>query len=121
MTFAIIKHKGDPNKALTHQGIEVTRQEAIYVDQMQAMIPCARYDTHFVYVNPDNSHGQPAHLCTCGGMAQIRNRKLFVCMIHEQYGEHTTSFINKKDIDKLSGRVIHIDENNNKVTVKDRK
>lgn len=109
-------------EALTEKGIKVERQDVIFVPEWGAMVKTADYYEHFVYENPDRAEGAPAHLCTCGGLAMVRGGNangLFVCMIHEQMGDHSTTFYNVKDIDKVAGKVISLD--GKRVRIKDRK
>lgn len=123
MSFAIIGHKGTPNEALTEKGIKVTRQETLYVEEWQAFVKCADYDNHFLYRNPDEITPGPAYLCTCGGPAMVRGNSpkgLFVCMMVEQFGEHSTTFYNVKDIDKMQGKFLSIGDNK-RVKIRDRK
>lgn len=100
----IIKHKGEPTKAVTDQGQTVHRQPSLYADEY-GIIPCTPYGEHFIYLNPDKRAGTPSFLCTCGSIAVIANvyedkKRAFVCMHHATYGFHQTSMVNKKDFEQ---------------------
>lgn len=105
--FDIIHHRGQVTKATTLQGVVVERQERLFIVEWGAFVPCAPYDDHFVYENPDTSVGSPSYMCTCGSVAVVinpeRNERLFVCLFHATYGSHTTSHVNLKDFGKSAG------------------
>lgn len=122
MSFEIIHHRGMVREATLLDGTKVYRQEEIFVPEWNAAVKCAPYLEHFIYENPVKLVGSPAHVCTCGSTAMVRGghaKGLFVCMQHEQFGNHTTSFLNLKDIDKVAGKLLSVD--GNKVTIRDRK
>jgi hypothetical protein len=110
----LITHKGRVDKAtqeLPSGPVTVERVEKIPIDLAQliggttpipAMVPCAPYDEHFVYENPDMREGQPSFLCTCGSPAVIVNHfspteRMFVCLLHADTGFHQTSLINSNE------------------------
>ena len=104
MTFEIIKHRGRVNKArLPESATIVQRQERIFVEEWGQFVPCAPYDEHFIYENPDKTPGKSSFMCTCGAAAIVVSPfkvYLFVCLNHATYGFHTTSQENKKDFDQ---------------------
>lgn len=111
MTFNINKNVGTPKKAETLKGKNITRQESLFVEEYGALIPCAPYDDHFVYENPDKSAGSPAYMCTCGAIAVIPsvNPRMFVCLFHAQHGQHQTSLVNKDTFkEKFAGETLEI-------------
>jgi hypothetical protein len=112
-TFSIIHHKGRVNKATTLHGVVVERQEMLFVEEWAAFVPCAPYDEHFVYENPDKSVGASSYMCTCGSAAVVVNPerdggRLFVCLFHQTYGSHTTSHVNRKDFESVAGETLDI-------------
>ena len=110
MAFEIIKHAGDPKKATLPNGTVVRREEELFVPEWGVFVPCAPYDNHFVYHNP--TPGQSAYMCTCGSVAVITppdgRNGMFVCLFDATYGNHQTTYINKKDFDKVAGRTLEI-------------
>lgn len=99
---SIIKHKGDPNTAITLDGYKVTRQETIFIPEMMEMMKCAPYDNHFIYEDPSHKPGRWAFMCTCGGPAvyvgasayrsqgsPTKSGHLLVCYYHLATGKHT--------------------------------
>ena len=102
--MTVIKHRGDPKKAITKQNVTVKRQEAIFTPEY-GVVKCTPYSEHFVYENPDHTPGSSSFLCTCGSVAVIANpyedrQRLFVCLNHATYGFHATSQVNKKDFEQ---------------------
>ncbi len=112
-TFSIIHHRGRVDKATTLHGETVERQEQLLVPEWSRFVPCAPYDEHFVYENPDEAEGSSAYMCTCGSPAVVANpehepRASFVCLFHATYGSHTTSHVNLKDFEKTAGETLDI-------------
>jgi len=74
-TFAIIKHYNSPNEAVTMDGHKVTREEKVWVDEMNGFIRCAPDDLHFVYLDPaarnPKNIGRWFASCTCGSFAVL--------------------------------------------------
>lgn len=105
----IIRHRGEPNKA-EFMGQTVTRQERILITEWMAFVAVTHYDDHFIFevpmINGQEMPG-PAHMCTCGSPAVVKDHeavtRLFVCQIYETYGSHQTSFVDKKDFKKTAG------------------
>lgn len=109
MTFNIIKHKGDPKKAMLPNGAVVHREKKIFIPEWEAFVNCAPYSNHFVYENP--IPGQSAYMCTCGSPAVITppgSKGMMVCLFHATYGFHTTSVVNKKDFPKMAGETVEV-------------
>lgn len=104
MTFNIIKHRGDPQRAaLPKHNVIVKRRERLFVEEWGRLITCAPYDNHFIYTNPDHSRGQSSFMCTCGSPAVVATpfgARLFICLNHATYGFHSTSQVNKDDFGK---------------------
>lgn len=76
-----------------------------------AFVPCAPYEEHFVYLNPDTSEGSSSYMCTCGSAAVVvppGPAGMFVCLFHATYGSHTTSHVNLKDFEKSAGEKVEI-------------
>jgi len=73
MTFEIIHHRGQVQKAQTAQGKIVEREEYLFVPEWGQFIQCAPYEEQFVYQDPDNTIGGSAFLCTCGSAAVVIN------------------------------------------------
>ena len=121
MTFNIIHHKGMVKQAVLENGAIVTREEELFIPEWGAFVKCASYEEHFIFENPDKNEGAPAYVCTCGGVAMVRgagSAGLFVCMIHENYGNHSTSYYNLKDIDKVAGKTIEVSDSGGKGKIK---
>ena len=101
MTYNIIQHKGAPQRARTHKGKVITRQEYFWT-QEYGMTKATDYDDHFIYENSEI--GQSSFLCTCGSPAVIANiygpDKMFVCLNHATFGFHQTSQVNKADYER---------------------
>lgn len=112
----VVRHLGDPNKAITAQGDTVHRQDSIFVDEIGQMIECVPYDNHFIYKNPavtERGDKGPVYLCTCGAVAGLIDDKeapeeiqgKFVCQFDMQTGfngEHQTSQVNLADFAKAT-------------------
>lgn len=112
-TFGIVHHRGRVNRATTLHGDIVERQEQIFIEEWGGFVPCAPYDEHFVYENPDQTPGASSFMCTCGSAAVVVNPergagRLFVCLFHQTYGSHTTSHVNLKDFEKTAGETLKI-------------
>lgn len=113
MSFNIIHHKGRVTQATTLHGVVVERQEQLFVPEWARFVPCAPYEEHFVYENPDQAVGSSSYMCTCGSAAVVANperegRAMFVCLFHATYGNHTTSHVNLKDFEKSAGETLEI-------------
>ena len=111
MTYNIIHHRGTVKQAVLENGEIVKRYDELFIPEWGAFVKCASYEEHFIFENPDKKEGSPAYVCTCGGVAMVRgggSDGLFVCMIHENLGDHSTSFYNVKDIDKIAGKTIEV-------------
>ena len=93
-TITIIRHRGEPKKATTLNGIEVSREDMLFVfaESFNRFFPVAQYDDHFIYDNPTKL--QPSFMCTCGAPAVLvppnEPSSQFFCMHHYEYGQHTT-------------------------------
>jgi hypothetical protein len=103
--FAIINHKGTPQSFFDKRTANTeTRQDKIFIQEWGEMVSTTPYDDHFIYENPDKSHGSPSFMCTCGAMAVVvppfGPNRTFVCHHHATFGFHTTSMVNKKDIEQ---------------------
>lgn len=104
MTYNIISRAGKVTKFFDERtGKTIERQDQIFVPEWSQMVPTAPYDEHFIYENPDKAKGSPSYMCTCGAMAVVvppfgPNRQ-FICHHHATFGFHTTSMVNKKDIE----------------------
>lgn len=109
MSYNIVHHIGEVKKVTLANGTVVNRPDAIFVPEYGAMIPCAPYDNHFIYENPDTSEGSSAYVCTCGNPAVIAPPGLlgmFVCLFDLNtglLGHHATSLYNLKDWEKVRG------------------
>lgn len=92
--ISIIRHRGEPQKATTLNGVEVTREQKLFVlaDSYNKFFVATQYDDHFLYDNP--ALQQPSFMCTCGAPAVLippnTLESQFYCMHHYQYGIHTT-------------------------------
>lgn len=111
MTFEIIQHAGIPQKATLPDGTVVHREEQLFVPEWGAFVNCAPYDNQFVFENPDKQVGQSSYLCTCGSVAVVTPpgpEGMFVCLFDATYGNHQTTYVNKKDFDRVAGKTIEI-------------
>ncbi len=94
MVFSIIRHRGEPQKATTLNGVDVTREQKLFVlaDSYNKFFLATQYDDHFLYDNPTPK--QPSFMCTCGAPAVLippnTSESQFYCMHHYQYGVHAT-------------------------------
>lgn len=111
--FSIIHHRGEPQEATTLKGQKIFRQDHLFVVEWGQFVPCAPYDDHFVYENPDTDEGTSAYMCTCGSAAVIANPeeggRMFVCLFHATHGSHTTSHVNLKDFPGVAGETIKVE------------
>lgn len=109
----VIHHFGDPKQATTLKGKQIKRQEQLFVPEWNALVPCAPYDDHFIYENPDHNRGSSSYMCTCGSPAVVinpeREKRMFVCLFHATYGSHTTSYVNLKDWPGIAGQEIDVE------------
>ena len=106
---AFIRHYGEPKKATTLHGVAVTRQDKLFVVEWGALVPCAPYDTHFLYYTSEQ--GSSAYVCTCGSPAVVikpedPTARMFVCLAHAQTGGHMTSYVDIKDFPNVAGETI---------------
>lgn len=109
--FSIIHQRGEPQEATTLHGQHVERQEYLWVPEWGQLVRCAPYDNHFVYATSQPE--QSAYMCTCGSPAVVTlddKARLFVCLFHATYGAHQTSFVNKKDFEKVAGETLEIEK-----------
>lgn len=107
MTYNIIQHKGQPKKATTLKNVTVNRAESLFIQEWGTFIKCAPYDDHFIYESKEP--GQSAYMCTCGAVAVVvppGPQGMFVCYHHATYGFHTTSMVNKKDIERGNVKIM---------------
>jgi len=100
LSFQIIRHKGELNKATTLDGYVVYRDKRLFVVEMGRFIPCAPYEEHFIYEEPSKKKGTSSYMCTCGSAAVISGVSgykedaspsgyMFVCLLHATNGHHT--------------------------------
>jgi hypothetical protein len=98
-SFSIIRQFNSPNKATTVDGYTVTRKEKLFIEEWGAFVPCAPYDTHFIYKDPSNKIGRWLFVCSCGSPAGIvgynaykddasNEGAMLVCLHHAQTGKH---------------------------------
>lgn len=99
-SFSVIKHSGDPDKAVTLDGFTVIREEKVFIPEYQNFIKCAPYSSHFVYIDPSGIEGKWFAGCTCGSPAVITGYSgykqdvssnegaMLVCLYHAQRGHH---------------------------------
>lgn len=113
----IIKQFNSPKRATLADGTVVHREERLFVPEWGGVfIPCAPYDNHFIYENPDKRKGTPGYLCTCGSVAVVAPPQptgWFVCLFDLNTGlkgHHSTALYNKKDIDKVAGQTLDLDK-----------
>lgn len=110
--FNIIKHRGEPNKA-EFEGIPITRQDKLFIDEWGALISCAHYDNHFIFEIPTKRKriGISEYMCTCGSAAVVANpenamARMFVCLFHIEFGYHQTSVVNKRGFESIAGQTL---------------
>ena len=100
-SFNIIRHRGQPNRATTHFGLEVHRQDKLWSPEHNRLVPCAPYSDHFIFEIPAKYKNMPAFQCSCGAVAVITGMSgyeqdaspqglLWVCSNHATYGVHAT-------------------------------
>lgn len=112
--FTLIKHRGEPNRA-TFEGVTVTRQEKLFIQEWGGLVRCAPYDNHFIFEVPQTRKkmGMSEYLCTCGSAAIVAHpedtkRRMFVCHFEALNGYHTTSIVNKDNFDQVAGETVKI-------------
>ena len=100
ISFSIIKHRGDPDKAITVDGYTVAREEKVFIREFANFVACAPYDSHFVYLDQSGIQGRWFAMCTCGSPAVIvgydaykrdassNEGAMLVCLHHAQHGYH---------------------------------
>lgn len=77
----------------------VRRVEKIWIEDYSGFVPCAPYDNHFIFENPDKRKGTYSFLCTCGSNAIVVGSNvyagnaspaglMFVCQAHSTHGKH---------------------------------
>lgn len=70
--FATIKSWGDKNKAITHDGVTVERQEYFFFPELsQNMIRAVPYELHFIFEDKSHKRGRWTLMCTCGSPAGV--------------------------------------------------
>lgn len=90
---AVVRTIGDAKIATLIDGTRVERVDSIYVEGY-GLVPCARYELHFVYELPKHMKGW-SYMCTCGSLGGIvgyaaysklvsptENGLLLVCVRH---------------------------------------
>lgn len=99
-SFSVIKHRGDPDKAVTLDGFTITREEKVFIPEYGNFIKCAPYNSHFVYLDPSGIEGKWFAGCTCGSFAVIvgysgykqdassNEGAMLVCHYHATHGFH---------------------------------
>lgn len=98
--FGTIRGWGDKNKATTHDGLTVERQEYIFVEGY-GMVKCVPYELHFIWEDKSKKRGRWVFMCTCGSPAGIISYKAMSGMMSPTLGEyvlcclaHTSSKMN---------------------------
>lgn len=101
--FATIRGWGDKNKATTHDGIVVERQEYFFFPEISTkMVRAVPYELHFVYEDKSHKRGRWTLMCTCGSPAGIISYKdvnnlmsptlgelLLCCLAHNSSKDNT--------------------------------
>lgn len=101
ISFSIIKRRGDPKTALTMDGIEVSKEDSVLIDdpydtntpQRKIEVICMDYhNEHFVYIDPVNKKGRWFAWCTCGSPAVVigMEKPHLVCYFNTKFGRHVT-------------------------------
>lgn len=68
--FARIRSWGDKGKAITHDGLEVERQDFFFAEGY-GIVKTIPYELHFVFEDKSKKKGRWAFMCTCGSLAGI--------------------------------------------------
>lgn len=68
--FSRIRSFNSKNSAVTHDGIEVERQEFIFAESY-GMVKCLPTVQHFVYEDKSKKIGRWLYMCSCGSLAGI--------------------------------------------------
>ena len=99
MPNQIIKQHNDPNKAITLGGIEVRREEKIFLPSYKNWFPALPTSMHFTFRDASVPRGTTL-FCTCGAIGIIVNYEAYkkfssyigaeVIACHDliQYGRH---------------------------------
>lgn len=85
--FATIRGWGDKNRAVTHDGLEVERQEYIFIDGY-GMVRCVPYELHFIWEDKSKKIGRWVFMCSCGSPAGIVSYKAMSGMMSPTLGEY---------------------------------
>ena len=97
---SVIHQYGEPVKARTLEGLEVFREERIFIKSHGMMHSCLQYDNHFVYDDPSTTRTAGSTLmCTCGAAAAVIGYQHYkqyasymgeavACLHYTQYGKH---------------------------------
>ncbi len=101
VNFSVIKHHGDPKKAM-FEGVTIEKLAQLWVPEQERFVNCLDYGEHFVFEVPPQLNIQgSAYLCTCGGNAVVAPPEgpssKFICLFHANFGVHQTSMVNKDD------------------------
>jgi len=101
VNFSIIKHHGDPKKAI-FEDVTIEKLTQLWVPEQERFVNCLDYGEHFVFEVPPHLNIQgSAYLCTCGGNAVVvppeGPSSKFICLFHATFGVHQTSMVNKDD------------------------
>src|ERR1035437_1332105 len=91
--FSIIRFLGDRQHGITDQNKKVQRLEKLFVPEYGHYIPCAPYQTHFIF--EEKRRGYCAYQCSCSSAAVVVGHQqykddmsatptgeLFVCLAH---------------------------------------
>jgi len=74
--FATIRGWGDKNKATTHDGLVVERQEYFFFPEFSSrLIRATPYELHFIFEDKSKKVGRWTLMCTCGSPAGIVSYK----------------------------------------------
>lgn len=107
-SYARIRSWGDKNKAITYDGLEVERQEYIYVDGY-GLVRCLPTSLHFVFEDKSKKIGRWLYMCTCGSISGIVSYKELKGLISPELGEYVLVCIHGLSHKQSTGIFKHAD------------
>lgn len=106
--YARIRSWGDKNHATTHDGLQVERQDYIFVEGY-GMVRMCPYELHFLFEDKSKKVGRWAYLCTCGSIAGVVSYKELKGLLSPELGEYIMVCIHHMATKQNTGLGSHAD------------
>lgn len=107
-SYSVIRSWGDKNHAVTHDGIEVERQEYLFVGGY-GMVRTLPTTMHFIYEDKSKKYGRWTWMCTCGSISGVVSYKELKGLISPELGEYVLACIHGLSNKQNTGIFRHAD------------